>query len=488
MRTVISAVSVILLMLLTGPAHSDNAKFEVLVDTDAACDDLRALCLLLATDLVDVAAVVSSDGALAPERGLEKVRALLESLGREDIPAAAGRSLSVAPPPWRSFCEKVPWGDTLASPTAAPPQAGIGAARLMIECLRNAGEPLTVVCLGPLTNLAEAMTLAPDIQSRIKGVLWYNDDISPLSGTNYERDSEAADLLFTADIPIDVIRNTGNDDLLFDEALLGKIDGLDARCAQRISSAHNHPDVFERVRDGHLGLWDDLVAVYLCHPELFDMAQLAGKPRHRINRSLNAAAVRKEMLDMLSGHGDHENVIFEEFPFDSALFKKDVRPHVREIIEKHGLEEWRLCVLASEMHRHLGIYSIVGAKMGLRAREILDAGPDELEVVSCAGPQPPLSCLNDGLQVSTGASLGHGTISVEADPEARPEAVFTRKGHTVRLRLKREYSDQTRNDIARGIEEYGNLTHPYFDFVRRLDIRYRLEWDRRKMFEVERQQ
>lgn len=155
------------------------------------------------------------------------------------------------------------------------------------------------------------------------------------------------------------------------------------------------------------------------------------------------------------------------------------------MIKRHGLEEWRLCVLTSEIHQHLGIYSIIGAKMGLRAREIFDAGLDELQVLSHAGTRPPLSCLNDGLQVSTGATLGRGKISISGDSDVRPEATFAHGGRAIRLRLKREYWDQVRSDIARGIKEHGSLTLAYFDFIRRLSIRYWLEWDRKEVFEVE---
>jgi len=186
-----------------------------------------------------------------------------------------------------------------------------------------------------------------------------------------------------------------------------------------------------------------------------------------------------------AGREGHGHVAFHEFPTDPVLFTPDLRPHVREIIERHGPEEWRLCVLTSETHQHLGMYSIAGAKMGLRAREVLDAGVGEVRVLSHAGSKPPLSCLNDGLQVSTGATLGHGTISVAGDSEPRPEATFTRGGRAVRLRLKPAYWEQIRTDIARGIEEHGTLTPAYFYFVRRLSIRYWLKWDRTTIFEVE---
>jgi len=100
--------------------------------------------------------------------------------------------------------------------------------------------------------------------------------------------------------------------------------------------------------------------------------------------------------------------------------------------------------------------------MGLRAREILGVGIDVLEVVSHAGSRPPVSCLNDGLQASTGATVGHGTLTLEKGEKAMPEAV----------------------DIKKAIDELGNLTPAYWRRVRRLAIGYWLEWDRKELFEV----
>ena len=111
------------------------------------------------------------------------------------------------------------------------------------------------------------------------------------------------------------------------------------------------------------------------------------------------------------GYDSRQPVCLKAYPTDPALFNETLGPFVKQIIERHGLEEWKATLLTNEMHRHLGLWSIIGAKMGVRAREILNAPFDHLEVISFAGYQPPFSCLNDGIQISTGSSLGRGTIS-----------------------------------------------------------------------------
>ena len=174
-------------------------------------------------------------------------------------------------------------------------------------------------------------------------------------------------------------------------------------------------------------------------------------------------------------------VIFENFPTDPNLFREDIRPLAAEIIERHGSEEWSAVLLTNELHRHLGIYSIIGAKMGIRARELLNASLDDLEVVSYTGNEPPLSCMNDGLQTATGASLGRGTIRVETNAPAAA-AVFAKGSQSLKLEIKKEYIAQIRKDISRAIEEFGNLTPAYYAEIRRLSLSYWKELDRKVIF------
>ena len=107
------------------------------------------------------------------------------------------------------------------------------------------------------------------------------------------------------------------------------------------------------------------------------------------------------------------------------------------------------------------------------------------EVVSQAGLTPPVSCMNDGLQVATGASLGHGLISVAEVDSPRPEATFRFKGRTLRLRLKDEYARRIAQDCRRGVELYGGLNEDYWQYVRALALSYWLDFDRHDIFETE---
>ncbi len=68
-------------------------------------------------------------------------------------------------------------------------------------------EPLTLVCLGPLTNLAEAIRSDSGIVRKIDRVIWYNEATKPMRGFNFECDKKAADEVMNARLKIIMISN-----------------------------------------------------------------------------------------------------------------------------------------------------------------------------------------------------------------------------------------------------------------------------------------
>ena len=178
---------------------------------------------------------------------------------------------------------------------------------------------------------------------------------------------------------------------------------------------------------------------------------------------------------------ERKPVCLKEYPTDPALFNENVRPYVSKIIERHGVEEWKAVLLTNELHRHLGMWSIVGAKMGIRAREVLGAPFDKLDVITFCGFKPPFSCTNDGIQVSTGASLGRATISNTHLGE--PEAIFIYQKKRLLLRVKPKIKKEIGKVIKELSKRHGFQSPTYFEELDKVSVTYWLEWDRRAIFE-----
>ena len=106
---------------------------------------------------------------------------------------------------------------------------------------------------------------------------------------------------------------------------------------------------------------------------------------------------------------------------------------------------------AVEFHGHLGPFLVLGVRMGLLAKRELNSAMGEMEVVARTGNIPSLSCLLDGIQVSSGCTLGRGNISVE--PPGIAEADFSVRGRGVTIRAK----DEVVGEIRSWRERYASL-------------------------------
>jgi len=148
------------------------------------------------------------------------------------------------------------------------------------------------------------------------------------------------------------------------------------------------------------------------------------------------------------------------------------------------MEEWQSGVLACEMHRHLGVYAIIGVKMGIRVREYFNTGVDEFEVVTWAGSVSPLSCMNDGIQLSTGATPGHGLLTVKNDSPA-PVAEFSYLNKKIRITLKPEINQKVAGELKELNFVYGLDSNIYWELVREKAIKYWRDFDRHDIFIIE---
>ena len=456
-------------------------KHTIIIDTDCAIDDMRAISLLLSRPEITIKAILLSDGSLSPIEGAGKVNSLLKEFNFDNIPVACGDLLKGVNPPWREFNRQINWGKESDNQVAV-----LNAVDCLIENLKNANEKVILVCLGPLSNIAQLITKDAGLVSKIERIIWYNESVKPLQGFNYECDKGSADLVFKSRIRIDVISNLNKENILIDSSIHAACIESKTRLATVLRNVFSQPLVIEKLQQNHFRLCDDLVALYITNPELFDINIITDELNVRYNKDYNVAGVRQAMTDMINGtYFSERNIVFNRFPVQHEMFNYDIRPIIDSAIARYGYDEWKANVMTDEFHRHLGVFSIVGAKMGIKARELFGVGADLLEVTTYAGTKPPYSCLNDGIQVSTGATLGMGTIHLANHSKTKPSAIFTYKDRSIRISLKKEYLEQVDADIKEGIMKFGLMDDGYWKLIRHNALKYWVEWDRNKIFDIE---
>jgi pyrimidine-specific ribonucleoside hydrolase len=486
LRRACCAASLLLVLglLVSLPARAHEPVTPVIVDTDMALDDARALALLLFAPDVAVKAIVTSDGSCPPAVGATNVLRILHLLGRGEIEVGAGRALDKPAPPWAERSVTLGWSE-LPVPTNAVIADAIA---VLDAALGGSTNQVTWFCLGPMSNLADLLARRPEWKARIGRVLFYGgtpDADDP--GWNTARDLESARVVFASGLEIVAVQLRNEQVLQFDAALLEQISKLDVPAAKLIARLHAHPNIQRLIDQKHFRAWDESVVLLFHEPRLGRLRALSPGSSVSVLESFDVDTARSVYVAELRNGGTaaaHRPLVtLREFPTAPELFQPDLQPFVGEIIKRHGVEEWKLVVLTSELHRHLGLYSILGAKMGFRARELLGASLDELHVESMAGPQPPVSCFNDGLQVATGASLGRGTISVPQTAKPQAAAIFLFGNRRLRMQVRDEAVQQIQAQLRAAIRQYGDLTPAYFAEVRRISLEAWRDLDRAKVFE-----
>ncbi len=468
--------SIFILFLLTVSisAHPWKPSHYVIIDTDGGIDDMRAISMLLASPDVRVLAVIASSGALPAENSYLKLRSLLNSYYHEGIPVGISRRGNFRSPELKTALN-TKWGDE----SALAPQKAKDALELINRVFSAEKTKITFISLGGLTTARAAVNEIPSFSQQVKEIVWSADGLSDTKGFNYSIDKKAAAEVLNGSIPVKIIKPAGDKEF-FDKALVDGISKINNVYAGKISELFS-----SGAAGGHefvLAATDETVPLFLHYPMLFNTI-FSG--RNSESQPGEIHPLREKTLTILKGETVERNQVVEEFPDDPSFYHDDMKDYVSEIIRKYGIDEWTSGILANELHRHLGVFAIIGVKMGIRAREYFDTGVDEFMATSYAGSIPPISCFNDGLQVSTGATPGHGLLKVINDVPARPVAEFGYMNRKIRLTLKPEITQKVTSELKEINFIHGLDSDIYWELVRKNSIKYWLSLDRHEIFEIE---
>ncbi len=179
---------------------------KMIIDTDAGVDDAQAIMLALTHPGVDVLAITTLTGNVHIRQVNPNVLTILEIM-QADVPVYAGIDRPLIQP-WEDAAE-FHGGDGLGDFRDRPPLSrALEAEHAVLALLRlsreYAGE-LTLVALGPLTNIAAAIRLDPEFPARIKQFVFMGGTIAAHGNTpnltaeyNIYTDPEAAYITLAA--------------------------------------------------------------------------------------------------------------------------------------------------------------------------------------------------------------------------------------------------------------------------------------------------
>jgi purine nucleosidase len=185
---------------------------RILFDTDPGIDDSLAILLALASPELTVEGVSVVHGNCSVDQALTNALSVLELAGASHIPVAHGFSLPLVQP---SLLAPETHGNagigyaTLPSPTARPiHQHSID---FLIEKIMSAPGEISLVCIGPLTNVAVALRKEPGIIKAVReviimgGAIRHQGNTSPLAEFNVYVDPHASHMVYHSGMPITLV-------------------------------------------------------------------------------------------------------------------------------------------------------------------------------------------------------------------------------------------------------------------------------------------
>jgi purine nucleosidase len=186
---------------------------KIIIDTDPGVDDAMAIFLALRSPELDVIGLTTIFGNQHTPLSTTNALLLLEIAGRTDIPVAHGAEKPLV----REYRGPVPFihgEDGQGNVHLSPPSSTAisqSAAAFIVDQIMNAPGQVTLVPIGPLTNIALALHLEPRIAKHVQEIVLMGGNAlvpgnaTPAAEANIHNDPEAAEIVFGANWKVTMV-------------------------------------------------------------------------------------------------------------------------------------------------------------------------------------------------------------------------------------------------------------------------------------------
>lgn len=270
----------------SGPSRAEReptALKKVVFDTDVGIDDAVALLLLEASPAVELVAITTGFGNASLETTTRNALYMKERFGFA-APVYRGAAGSLA----ERLGEGVPdfvhgkngLGDIeLVEPTLQAESLS-GAEAIVAMAKQHPGE-ISLVAVGRLTNVAQALELCPELPGLLKeivimgGVFGYNGhrgNVSPVTEANIGGDPLAADIVFGCGADTVVVGLDVTNETIVDQAFFAQLRDFGGDAGKLIHDSNQFYLAFHHSKSGlyECPVHDASAVAYLLHPELFE--------------------------------------------------------------------------------------------------------------------------------------------------------------------------------------------------------------------------
>ena len=264
---------------LASATPQSATSHRIIIDTDPGIDDAMAIFLAVRSPELKIEAITPVSGNVPLSSTLPNALKLLEIAGRTDIPVAAG---AATPLVRHLVTAKSVHGNNGLGGVEFPAPKIQPVTETATEIIRrivrkNPGE-ITIVAVGPLTNIATVLKSDPSVATLVKSIVLMGGSLSggnvtPAAEFNFYVDPEAARIVFDSGIPITMVGLDVTHQVLLKEEHLRALEAAQnpiAQAAGKIMRA-----TFERMRKGSdptvVAMHDPLAVSHLIDPTILTL-------------------------------------------------------------------------------------------------------------------------------------------------------------------------------------------------------------------------
>lgn len=182
---------------------------RIILDVDTGTDDAVAIMFAALHPEIEPLAVTTVNGNVPLPHTTDNTLRVLDWIGRPDIPVYPGLPRPLARPGFpgeRNFEDGGagdPHGIELPLPPPRTAAQNTGAVEFLLHTLRTATEPITLVAVGPLSNLGAVLAIDPSLTDAVDELVVMGGghetaNVTASAEFNVWADPEAAQMVFTA--------------------------------------------------------------------------------------------------------------------------------------------------------------------------------------------------------------------------------------------------------------------------------------------------
>lgn len=249
-------------------------KIPVIFDTDPGIDDAIALALALKSKELDIRLVTTVAGNVGIDKTTKNALDLVHFFNRDDIVVAKGATEPLIIEHEDAVEYHGVTGLGTINLEQSPNKAYDNAVYKMYEVIKNSNEKITIIAIGPLTNVALLIKAFPEVKDKIEQIVMmggatHRGNKEVMAEYNIAVDPHSAKIVFNSGIKMALLTLEIGNSAKISESEMKTVDSVEGQFCYKLLVDYKGAKV-----NTYAAIYDATAVAYLVKPEMFEIKKL----------------------------------------------------------------------------------------------------------------------------------------------------------------------------------------------------------------------